>query len=166
MAEELRPTPDGIARVDWDRVHQLAVDIVNASSADDVNTVAQATRQLHAVLDELEARYGRLPSILATRADYLDDPGQQERALLEAYRQAEARHDDRNLMWVASSLAALYVEGKRDYVQGQHWLDALARHLRVVPDDWESKEHERLRALVASAPKHEAAEQGDEADEA
>jgi hypothetical protein len=95
MAEELRQTPDGIARVDWDRVHQLAVDIVTASASDDANTVAQATRQLHAVLDELEARYGRLPTIVATRADYLDDPGQQEQALLEAYRLAEAGHDGR-----------------------------------------------------------------------
>jgi hypothetical protein len=52
-------------------------------------------------------------------------------------------------MWIASSLAALYLERRRDYMQGQHWLDALAAHLRAAPDEWEAKEHDRLQALAA-----------------
>jgi len=165
MPEEMRPTPDGIARADWDRVHQLAVDIANASSVNEAQAGARATRELLAVLDELEERYGSLPSILATRADYLEDPRQQEQVLLQAHRLAQSRQDQRNLVWIASSLAALYVEVTRDQAQGQQWLDTLAVHLRVSPDEWEAEEHDRLQKLLTGAVEHEAAEQGDEADE-
>ncbi len=151
MADETRPTPDGIARIDWDRVHQLAVDIVNASSVDDSAAGARLTQELLAVLDDLEERYGPLPSILATRADYLEDPRQQEQVLLEAYRLAHSRQDKRNLVWVASSLATLYVETIRDHTQARQWVDALAIHLRAFPDEWEAKEHDRLENLLAES---------------
>ncbi len=133
---------------------------------DDAQAGVRATRELLAVLDELEKRYGSLPSILATRADYLEDPRQQEQVLREAHRLAQSRQDQRNLVWIASSLSALYVEVIRDQAQGQQWLDTLAAHLRISPDDWEAEEHARLQNLLTGAVEHEAAEQGDEADEA
>jgi hypothetical protein len=148
MPEETRATPDGIARADWDRVHQLALDIVNASSLDDAPVGARAKGELLALLDELQERYGPLPSILATRADYLDDPRQQEQQLLDAYRIAEGRHDERNLVWIASSLAAFYLEDLRNASEGRRWLDTLGAHLRACPDASESEEYDRLDALL------------------
>ena len=57
-------------------------------------------------LDRLEVTYGALPSILATRADYLDDEDpRREELLLQAYALAESRHDTMNLLDVAHSLA-------------------------------------------------------------
>ena len=38
-------------------------------------------------------KYGRKPSLLATRADYVDDTGQREQLLLAAYAEAEQLRD-------------------------------------------------------------------------
>ena len=59
-------TSDGISDDDWEIVHELAVAIVNAETD---GQSARSTSRLLAFLDELEARYGSLPSILATRAE-------------------------------------------------------------------------------------------------
>jgi hypothetical protein len=67
-------TRDGISTEEWDRVHTVAVDIVNASAIEDAVLCAHHTERLFDILDELEAIYGRIPSILDTRADYTDDP--------------------------------------------------------------------------------------------
>ncbi|RYD17418.1 MAG: hypothetical protein EOP88_26685 [Verrucomicrobiaceae bacterium] len=67
-------TPDGISTADWNRVHEAACRIVNAIMMDDDVLSDHHTSSLFEILDELERRYGRLPSILATRADFSDDP--------------------------------------------------------------------------------------------
>jgi len=67
-------TRDGISTEEWDRVHTVAVDIVNASAIEDSVLCSHHTERLFDILDELEAIYGRIPSILDTRADYTDDP--------------------------------------------------------------------------------------------
>ena len=67
-------TPDGISTGDWDRVHEAVADVVNASAADDDVLSCHHTERLFSILDELESIYGRIPSVLATRADFTDDP--------------------------------------------------------------------------------------------
>jgi hypothetical protein len=141
-------TPDGVASDDSDIVHELAVEIVNASFVDDTKRGEIAKRKLYGVLDELEERYGALPSILATRADYVEDRQLREELLLRAYSEAKIRRDARNMVWVASSLAALYTENLRDYDRAGHWLDVLADNLLLFPDDSVSEELQRLRVLV------------------
>ncbi len=95
-------TSDGISAKDWDVVHDLAVDVVNAPDQDRPSL----RRRLLEDLDRLEVTYGALPSILATRADYLDDEDpRREELLLQAYALAESRHDTMNLLDVAHSLA-------------------------------------------------------------
>jgi hypothetical protein len=81
-------TLDGIDANDWEAVQDLAIDVVNAPDHEKTNV-----RQLLLdYLDTLEARYGTLPSILATRADYLeDDDPKREQLLLRAYELAESR---------------------------------------------------------------------------
>ena len=59
-----------IEKTDWDRVLQLACDIVNASSTDDEILTESKRESLFRVLDELEAKYGKHPSIIATRGDF------------------------------------------------------------------------------------------------
>jgi len=62
-------TADGISTEEWDIVHQLGVDIVNAT----INATGQeedrCRARLFEYLDKLEAKYGELPSILATSLD-------------------------------------------------------------------------------------------------
>jgi len=151
-------TPDGILTDDWDRVHELAADAANAALVDDAVADAAATRRLLEWLDELLRRYGPLPSILATRADYVEDESEREYLLHAAYEQAELLHDQRNLALIASSLAGLYVEDREDYVLGQRWLERLETHVVACPESNEGDELERLRRIlpVVAALKSEA----------
>jgi hypothetical protein len=144
-------TPDGIATEDWDRVHELAADIVNASAAEDEAAGAAVSGRLLEWLEELLRRYGPLPSILATRADYVGSNAEREYLLLAAYEQAEQRGDRRNLAWVASSLAGLYVEELRDVAEGQRWLGRLARHVQACPEANEADELARLTEVASGA---------------
>jgi len=100
-------TSDGISTDDWDTVHELSLKIVNAEAEAEANIY---TRQLLQYLDELDAKYGGLPSILATRADYLMDRTEREALLIQAYILAEALNDTLNMKETEDSLAELYIE--------------------------------------------------------
>lgn len=141
-------TPDGIATADWDRVHQLALDIVNASAEEDLATSESATARLRELLDELQERYGPLPSLLATRADYVDGHEEQEYWLMAAYDQALKLGDPKNLVWVASSLAGFHLEESPDPIKGGEWLNLLEEHLHTAPDASEAEEAVRLRGVL------------------
>src|SRR5690606_16221249 len=88
--ETQRPkmTPDGIRTEDWNRVHDAACEIVNASSMDDPVLCDHHTSKLFEILHELECQYGRIPSILSTRADFSDDPHVAIPLLEEALQQS------------------------------------------------------------------------------
>jgi len=124
-------TPDGISTEDWDRVHELAVESANASGVEDWPRMRVAHRQMVDLLDELQEKYGALPSLLATRADYVDEPEGREYWLLAAYDLATQRADPKNRVWIASSLAGLYLEDVRERAKGQEWLTRLTEHLKV-----------------------------------
>ena len=100
-------TPDGIPTPDWDHVHELAVDIANASTQGDTVLSEAKTEQLICFLRELQTRYGNLPSILGTLGDYIDD--EVERYDLYAQGVAEARRigDQKNLLILLESILEL-----------------------------------------------------------
>jgi hypothetical protein len=143
-------TPDGITTEDWDRVHDLALEVANASGDSDVVASDNASLRLRALLDALQKKYGPLPTLLATRADYVDTGEEREYWLLAAYEQASIRSDVKNLVWVSSSLAALHLENLGDPVKGAQWLARLHEHLQAIPDDSESLEATRLQVLLES----------------
>jgi len=66
-------TPDGIPTPEWDRVHELAVEVANASMQDDAVLSEAKTEEMLCYLRELRIRHGDLPSILGTLGDYTDD---------------------------------------------------------------------------------------------
>ena len=144
-------TSDGIVTADWDVVHGLAVDVVNAADEEKAHHV----RRLLDYLDVLESKYGPLPSILATRADYLDaeDPAREE-LLLHAQSIAEANADATNQLYVAQSLAELYLE-RADLKRADHWLTRMRDCLAARNGD-DFSEYERMRdqyrkAVIRSA---------------
>jgi hypothetical protein len=120
-------TPDGISDEDWDKVRCAAVEIVNAN---DTPEAARSYQQIFRVLDELEAKYGTLPSILATRADYVDDPLHSAALLERACELAVARDDRLNRLEIADSLAQVWIEDLADVDAGTRWLAAFAEELR------------------------------------
>lgn len=135
-------TPDGINAEDWDIVHDLSLKIVNAEAESEEKIY---TSQLLQCLDELEVKYGALPSILATRADYVSDANEQAALLRQAYALAEASNDCANLREIAHSLAELYVEDLQDPLEGQVWINRLSDHISSSADKTLSAELERLR---------------------
>src|SRR5262245_27609365 len=134
-------TSDGISDDDWTRVRELAVDLYNA---DIDEQIAQARSTLLSHLDKLEAIYGVLPSILATKADFIDDPSAKTSLLCDAYALAELKNDRENALHVAHSLATLYLEDVGDVVRGGEWLGRLKDHLEALPDEQYREDYVRL----------------------
>ena len=62
-----------IEKADWNRVHELACEIANATGIDDGILSESKQESLFSFLDELEVKYGKHPSIFATRGDFTDD---------------------------------------------------------------------------------------------
>jgi hypothetical protein len=100
-----------IAKFEWDRVHQLACEIANASSQEDDVLADSKTETLMCVLKELEAKYGISSRITATIADYAEE---EKRLLLyhEALRQAKAEGYTENEQLILDSLAEIRSEKK------------------------------------------------------
>jgi hypothetical protein len=138
-------TSDGISSEDWDMVHELSLKIVNAEAESEENIY---TNQLLQCLDELEAKYGVLPSILATRADYVSDTNEQLALLRQAYALAEASRDISNLKEIAHSLAELYIEDLQDPSEGQTWIKRLRDHLVSSTDKDFQDELTRLHEIL------------------
>ena len=88
---EMKPR---IEKADWDRVHDLACEIVNATSINDGILSESKHLSLFSVLDELESKYGRHPSIIATRGDFTDDPNE-ALALFHQALELARFHDDK-----------------------------------------------------------------------
>jgi hypothetical protein len=138
-------TSDGIAGDDWDRVHELTLDLVGARRDDEISARRD---DLLAYLDTLEQKYGPLPSILATRADFVGDLSAKEWLLLRAQALAEERADLTNVLEVTHSLAELYIDERRDFVKGREQLESLKGLLNKVDDSYLAEEHERLSKVV------------------
>lgn len=141
-------TSDGISTEDWGLVHELAVEVVNRSAAGDASGSKAKVAELLGLLDTLEERYGCLPSLLATRADYVDGPEEREYYLLQAYSEARALDDAINLVEIAESLASFYIEDRSDDRNGAHWLRVLEEFLKVHDDPAVAEEVTRLRELL------------------
>ena len=141
-------TSDGIETADWDRVHELALDIVNASLAGDDAAEAGARTLLLSVLDEFDRKYGRKASLLATRADYVESSEDRERLFLAAYEEAERIGDDTNRGLIAHSLAEFYLDEIKDAERGTTWLGLWRDHLGVEPDEYDREELSRLEGLL------------------
>jgi hypothetical protein len=141
-------TPDGIATSDWDRVHELAVELASYTAADDARGEACARISLMRVLDDLEKKYGTKPSLLATRADYVESLEEREWLLLAAFTEAERTGDHRNRELTADSLAHFYIEEVSDFDQGATWLAVWRDTLGAEPDSDGRGELARLESIL------------------
>jgi hypothetical protein len=138
-------TSDGISFSDWDRVRELACEIVNTSSSGNDNASSEATECLLSWLDTLQGKYGELPSILATKADYIEDTSERLRLLKRAYELAEVRQDKSNLLLTASSLAEIYIAELADLENGRTWLETLEKSFGDSPSKADLAEFSNLK---------------------
>ena len=101
------PTSDGISDAEWDVVRFHSESIVDADSNDIESGIL--VRRLLDELDKLKNKYGRLPSILGTEADYVDDEIAQLSLLKEAFVSASEMSDAANKVYIATSLVEFYL---------------------------------------------------------
>ena len=137
-------TSDGISSEDWDRVHELALDVVNAP--DDEDEIVR--ERLFEYLRGLTLKYGELPSIVATQADYADDPLESEALFLRAFDLAQSRDDRSNIREISLSLADLYASDLRRPTDASRWLEVAGAY--IVPDsEMDRSEHQRIAEAIA-----------------
>ena len=141
-------TTDGISTEDWDQVRGLACQIVNTSSQGNEEASSKYTERLLLLLDNLQAKYGELPSLLATRADYIEDLSERLRLLKKAYELAERRQDRSNQGLIASSIAQIYIEELANLENSGVWLDALEKSLDGSSSQGDVEEFNKLKKKV------------------
>lgn len=141
-------TSDGVTDADWERVHELALKVVNSSLADDLSTAARAQESLIVLLNELDEKYGPKPSLLATRADYVESASEKKRLLHIAYSEADRIRDHRNREMTAHSLAQFYIDEVGDLDSGAKWLGIWRIELGVEPGEFDRTELTRLEGLL------------------
>lgn len=98
-----------IAKADWDRVHEIACEIANATYQDDDVLAESKTATLMSLLKQLEAKHGVCSRITATFADYAEDDKQLS-LYREALSQAKAEGDVENEALIWASLAEINSE--------------------------------------------------------
>ncbi len=140
-------TSDGITKRDWDKVGVIACRICNAGMADDNQGCRRARNALLTCLDELEMKYGRLPSIVATRADFGGNARLRVKLWKEAYSLALVRADKKNLALISSSLAGFMINDQENAGAGQRWLDIMKGHMREDDKEDYRRLRKRLRQL-------------------
>lgn len=141
--------------LDWKKVEALAFAIADAVGHGRSKEAVRLTRRMLALLSELERKHGKHPSILATRADYVDSSKARLRLFLDAYSRAKRRGDRRNLWLIACSLAEYYIEEDRNPREGRRWLKSMKAHLNLQPDRsgkrWARELERELARLIKRA---------------
>ncbi len=94
-----------VTREDWDQVHQLACDLLNAYEIGEDES-DEIRERLLKKLDELQERYGPIPQILSTRADYTGD----HEIAIRLLEQALETETGADRVHTVDSLAWRYVE--------------------------------------------------------
>jgi hypothetical protein len=138
-------TSDGISADDWNVVRDLVMVVLASTTSD--HRSASITR-LFTFLDELERRYGTRASILATRADFLDDNRRRVEMLEEAYSLASVQRDRANMLFIAHSLAEFFLDDPPHPPNAEKWLAHMERQLASVDHPEMAASYERLRAKL------------------
>jgi hypothetical protein len=128
------PTYDGIKDIHWNKVKSLAINITNVSGLD--HNTAKFKMDLVNYLTELETVYGRLPSLLATKAEYIDDSKMQLALLKESYISACEINDSLNKTMISSTIAEFYLE--YDYTKDkiQFWKNEFKTNMIEYTDSY------------------------------
>jgi hypothetical protein len=141
-------TSDGIDTADWDLVHELVLCVVNAG--DDEALADHHRGELLGYLDSLVAKYGELPSLLATRADFVEKV-ESEGLLIRAYELSVTAGDHKNGLLIGMSLVDLYTSALMSRQRAEEWLNRTRDHLRAGNED-DLDDFRSLEQAVRSLP--------------
>jgi hypothetical protein len=141
-SEEPIVNPFPFSAEEWNEVREAARSVVNATLADDAVLQASHFEQLRLVLADLRARYGELPILLETEADFTDAPACQ----LELYQRAK-RIAVENKLSTASirvALARLLLEDFGQSEQALEELRACQAEIQAEADESKRREWSKL----------------------
>ena len=127
-------TSDRIPTPEWDRVHELAVEVANAWMQDDAVLAEAKTEEMLCYLRELRVLHGDLPSILGTLGDYTDDEVEQYDLYARGVAEARRLGDGKNLMILLESILELDCLDDDQRVFWQSQLSAQKIELGTAPN--------------------------------
>jgi hypothetical protein len=107
--QEKTPKTARVSANEWRSIKKLASDVANAMARDNIKGANEARLNLLKALSFLEKKYGRIPSLLATKADYIEDDKKRISLLHAAYKLARRNADKLNIVLICSSLADFHI---------------------------------------------------------
>jgi len=141
------PTRDGVSDRDWSVVKSLALNIAKMSEQD--ADTSDMERELHKYLDWLEQKYGEMPSILATRAEYTDNARDAVALYEKAYASACIIKCNYEKSYISLSIAELYIVELKEVKAGKYWLRLLERNMNDFADNYILEAYDTLRRKIA-----------------
>ena len=92
-------------RSDWTKLTNLSAKIADAVLVEGDELLAgKSIKELLALIDSLLHKYGKLPSLLAIKADFIDNSGERLALYEKAYVMAEKDHDFLNMKMILESI--------------------------------------------------------------
>lgn len=126
-------TNNGITKKDWDRVIALSADIANITAIDE--DASEATVLLLNEIQRLKKKYGRVPSLLATQAEY-SAPKLKCKLLKEAYITADELNDRQNKAYISSTMLEDYIEQDAPEDLKLFWFSKFLSDIKLYSDEY------------------------------
>lgn len=127
-------TSDGIKNSEWDMVKEYVAEICSLSAENKSDFFAK--KKLFVLLEKLENQYGRLPSIISTRADYTEDVYQSLALNKEAYTTACEISDEKNMSLISGEITEIYLDELNELKTGTFWLSIFENCLSKYSDEY------------------------------
>lgn len=118
-------TSDGIKIVDYQVVDDLGWELYRAIDTNNNKKYSLILKEFFSYLNKLEKKYGKKPSITATRADRTKNLKQKLRLFLEAWEEAIEINDTYNMILIADSLVEYAIYDNEDKKFGKKWLKVM-----------------------------------------
>ena len=97
-----------LARSDWEKLTKLSTKIADAAIVECDEPVAEKyIEDLLVLIESLLQQYGKLPSLLATKADFIHDDQMKVSLYEEAYTIAEKSDDFINMRMILDSISEM-----------------------------------------------------------
>jgi hypothetical protein len=144
-------TSDGIPLDAWSRIHEISLLHAKGVTGARNKGAEEARRAMLRALNALEDRFGKRPSILATKGEYVKHSSRRKRLLLDAFDSARRRRDKKNMTLIASSLAEFFMDEGSDLPRARVWADRLEDALTKYFDKTEASVLKSLRRKLDDA---------------
>jgi hypothetical protein len=136
-------TYPNISEEDWERLRELAADLVNADEG--TKEESHIRGLLLSLLDSLEEKYGPHPKIFDSRADFLHHGQDPVPWRLKAYEICSDK-DFQEKTLISSSLCQFYIEERPNKDLARTWLERVHRHSRELNDPGEIERAAKLKS--------------------